>query len=164
MTSTETAGLGVSTKWKVLSAGRTSVPARTTPRTTGSARVNWLNAADPEALGPTVSARFSISCPSTSSETGTAAAASALRFVTPAVTVMRSWPENEARAKVTDGTERFVVLPVAIGTGLSVMPSPKWTSSAPLQPARWKSEMRIASRRGSVDRVRMLSASFSAGP
>ena len=60
------------------------------------------------------------------------------RFVTPAVTVMRSWPENEARAKVTDGTERFAVLPVAIGTGVSVIPSPKWTSS-PAQPARWKS-------------------------
>ncbi len=164
MMSTETAGLGVSTKWNALSAGRTSEPARTTPRTTGSARVNWLNATDPEALGPIVSAFFSISWPSTSSKTGTATAASAPRFVTPAVTVMRSCPENEARAKVTDGTERFAVLPVAIGTGVSVIPSPKWTSSAPLQPARWKSEMRIASRRGNVERVRMLSASFSAGP
>jgi len=53
-----------------------------------------------------------------------------------AVTVMRSCPEKEARAKFTDGTERFVGLGVATETVLSVMPSGKRTSSDPLQPVR----------------------------
>ena len=58
----------------------------------------------------------------------------------------------------------LVSLSPATDIGVKRIWSPKWTSSAPLQPDFWKSEMSTASRRGSVDRARMLSASFSAGP
>ncbi len=58
----------------------------------------------------------------------------------------------------------LVLSPSATDTGVSVMFSPNRMSSAPVQPDFWKSEMRIASRRGCVDCDRMLSASFSAGP
>ena len=51
-----------------------------------------------------------------------------------------------------------------ISTGVSFMMSEKWTSSAPVHPDFWKSEMSTASRRCSVERARMLSASLSGGP
>ena len=70
----------------------------------------------------------------------------------------------DERANATDGTARFAVLGDATDTVLTVMPSGKRTSSDPLQPLRWKSLMRTASRRLIGDRLRMLSASFSAGP
>ena len=102
--------------------------------------------------------------PSISRVTGTFVAGVGLRFMTPAVTVMRSWPENAARAKVTDGTERLVTSASATEIGVSVTSSPKRMSSAPVQPDFWKSEIRMASRRGWFDWTRMLSASLSAGP
>jgi hypothetical protein len=45
-------------------------------------------------------------------------------LVTPAVIVMRSWPENDARANVTDGTERFEVFPDATETVVRRTPLP----------------------------------------
>ena len=56
------------------------------------------------------------------------------------------------------------VLGSATETVVRRVPSVKCTSSTALQPVFWKSEMRIASRLGSVDCARMLSASFNAGP
>ena len=163
-TRTETVWLGVSTKLNELSAAKSSVPAFTMPRTAGSASVNCWKDTDVDAPAGTVTGLLSICRPSISSETGTLLTASVPVFCTPAVTVMRSWPENIAREKLIDGTERLPVEGDATETVVSLMPSPRWTSSAPVQPERWKSEMSTASRRGSADCDRMLSASFSAGP
>ena len=85
-------------------------------------------------------------------------------MATPAVIVTRSCPENGARAKATDGTAMFASFSPRIGTVVTVTPSPNFTSSAPVQPDFWKSEMMMASRRGSVDRVSAPSASLSAEP
>ena len=98
------------------------------------------------------------------SVTGTSLIASSPLLLSPAVTVSRSCPENEERAKATDGTARLAVLGDATETVLTVMPSGNRTSSDPVQPLRWKSLIRTASRRLIGDRLRMLSASFSAGP
>ena len=115
----------MSTKWKALSAGSGSAPARTVPRTAGSASVNGAKATDAEALAPMLASIVSIVRPSISSVTGTFGAAAALRLMTPALTVIRSWPENAARPKVTDGTDTLTGSGWATDTGVSVMFSPK---------------------------------------
>ncbi len=51
MISTEIGLLGVSTKWKALSAASGSEPALTVPRTVGSASVNGANEMDADAFG-----------------------------------------------------------------------------------------------------------------
>ena len=84
-------------------------------------------------------------------------------LVMPAVTATRSWPENAERAKVTDGTETLAVSE-ATEVVVSVVPSGNRASSELPQPPFWKSLMSTASRRLTVDRLRMLSASFNAGP
>ena len=119
---------------------------------------------EPEACAATVAFSVWISWPSMVSVTGTSFSASSPLLLRPAVTVRRSWPENDERANATDGTARFVVFGDATDTVLTVIPSGKRTSSEPLQPLRWKSLIRIASRRLIGERLRMLSASFSAGP
>ena len=147
-----------------MSAASGSSPALTVPRTVGSASVNGAKAIEADALAPMLASIVSIVRPSISRVTGTFGAAAALRFITPALTVIRSWPENSARPNVTDGIDTLTGSGWATDTGVSVMFSPNLMSSAPVQPDFWKSEIRTASRRGSVDCDRMLSASFSAGP
>ena len=159
---TDTGALGETTKWNVLSAGSRSVPARTVPRTFASATVNGAKVIDVDERGATVTAFDSSSRPSTDSTTGTLAGCSP-RLVIPAVTATRSWPENADRAKVTDGTETLAVS-AATDIVVSVMSSGKRASSALPQPPFWKSLISTASRRLSADWLRMLSASFSAGP
>ncbi len=132
----ETGSLGASTKLNVLSAGIGSVPARTAPRTFGPDSVNCVNVTDPDACAPMLAGSVWMSWPSIVSVTGTAFSGASPLLLNPAVTVMRSCPENDARAKFTDGTDRFVVFGVATDTVLSVMPSGKRTSSVPLHPAR----------------------------
>jgi len=163
-TMSETGALGVSTKLNRLSAGSGSVPARTVPRTFAPVSVNCVKATEPDACAATLACSVWISWPSMVSVTGTFFSASSPLLLRPAVTVMRSCPENDARAKLTDGTARLAVFGDATETVLSVISSPKRTSSDPLQPLRWKSLISTVSRRLIGDRVRMLSASFSAGP
>src|SRR4029453_4968054 len=98
------------------------------------------------------------------SVTGTSLSIWSPLLLRPAVTAMRSWPEKAVRPNVTDGTARFEVLGDATDTVLIVMPSGKWTSSDPVQPTFWKSLINTVSRRCSGERLRMLSASFRAGP
>jgi hypothetical protein len=85
-------------------------------------------------------------------------------LVTPPVTVTRSCSEKVDRCSDTGVMLRFEILLSLIGRGLNVTPSGSRTPSAPCQPVRWKSEIMITSRRGSVDSLAMLPASFSAGP
>jgi hypothetical protein len=160
----DTGSLGARTKWKALSAGRASLPALIEPRTLAPVRVNCVKDTEPDACGATVARSVSISCPSMVSVTGTLATGASPLLLSPAVTVMRSWPENDARAKVTDGTARLATPGDDTETTLTVMPSGKRTSSEPLQPLRWKSLISTASRRLIAERLRMLSASFKAGP
>ena len=123
-----------------------------------------MKVTDPDACAATVVCSVWISWPSIVSVTGTFFSASSPLLLRPAVTVMRSWPENEARAKLTDGTARLAVFGDATETVFSVIDSPNRTSSDPLQPLRWKSLISTASRRLIGERLRMLSASLSAGP
>ena len=110
------------------------MPARTAPRTFGPDSVNCVNVTDADACAGT-DARFdSISWPSTSSVTLTSCSAASPLLLRPALTVTRSWPENAARPKLTDGTARFAVSLLPTETVLSVMPSGKRASSDPLQP------------------------------
>src|SRR6185503_3024143 len=132
----ETGSLGARTKWKALSAGSGSEPAFTEPRTLGPASVNCVNDTEPEACAATVARSVWISWPSIVSITGTSLSGASPLLLRPAVTVTRSWPENDARAKVTDGTARFAVPGDATDTVLTVMPSGKRTSSEPVQPLR----------------------------
>lgn len=113
------------------------MPARTVPRTAGSASVNGAKATDAAALAAALAETLSICRPSSSSVTGTLAARSAPWLLTPAFTVIRSCPENDARPKfgLTE-TERFAALSDATDTGVRRMLSPKWTSSEVLQPTR----------------------------
>ena len=112
-TSTETDWLGVSTKWNVLSAGSGRCRPCTTPRTAGSASVNGAKVTDADGVGATLTRlRFDLVAVDLERDRHVARRVGAA-LVTPAVTVIRSWPENDARAKVTDGTDRFVVLSVA---------------------------------------------------
>src|ERR1700738_4361602 len=97
------------------------------------------------------------------SRTGTSFSGASPLLLRPAVTVIRSWPEKEARANVRDGTARFAVSGDPTDTALIVMPSGKRTSSDPLQPVFWKSLMITTSRRLSGDRARMLFARFNDG-
>ena len=136
MTSTGTGRPGVSTKRNALSCGSGSDPARTVPLTFGSASVNCVNVTEAEALGATLTGRLSIVRPSSSSVTGRLLMAAAPRFVTPAVMVSRSWPENDARAKVTDGTATFEKSAEATDFGVSTVPGGKCSSSPPAAPAQ----------------------------
>src|SRR5689334_11874232 len=120
-------------KSNVLSAGIGSVPALTTPCTDGSLSVNGENESDADAFGPTLTGSVSITWPSISSETGRLLSGVAPLLAIPAVTVIRSWLENDERAKVTDGTATFETVSVATDTGVSVMPSEKCASSEPDQ-------------------------------
>ena len=133
-TSSDTGSLGVSTKWKVLSAGSGSVPARTIPRTFGPDSVNGANVTDDDAWGATVARSVSSSWPSTVSDTGTFPTASSPLLLSPAVTAIRSWPEKADRPNVTDGTARLRALAEPIGIVVSVIPSGKRASSDPVQP------------------------------
>src|SRR6185503_18452213 len=126
-------------------------------RTLAPVSVNCVNDTEPEACGATVTRSVWISWPSMVRVTGTFDAGESPLLLNPAVTVIRSWPENDARAKVTDGTERLATPGEATDTVLTVVVSGKRTSSEPLQPLRWKSLIRIASRRLIAERLRMLS-------
>src|SRR4029078_13522989 len=101
--------LGASTKWKELSAGSGSDPARTVPRTLADARVNCVKLTDEDACGAMMARPVSISWPSTVSVTGTSFNGWSPLLLNPAVTVIRSCPEKLARVKLTDGTDRFAV-------------------------------------------------------
>src|SRR5207249_6857899 len=105
------------------SAGSGSLPARTVPRTFGAASVNCVKLTDAEACGATFARPVSISWPSTVSVTGMSLSGASPLLLRPAVTVTRSWPENDDRAKLTDGTDRFAVLADATDTAFSVRPS-----------------------------------------
>src|SRR5882672_476092 len=131
---TDTGRPGVSTKWKTLSFGSASEPARTMPLTLASASVNCVKATDADAFGAMVTGLLSMVWPSMSSVTGRLTTGTLLRFVTPAVTMMRSWPENDARAKATDGTATLETSSDATDTGVSTVPSGKCTSSTPAHP------------------------------
>src|SRR5205823_5027022 len=128
-TSSETGSLGASTKWNVLSATSGSEPARTLPRTFAAASVNGAKATDDEVCGCTLVRVASISWPSTDRVTGTSFSGASPLLLSPAVTVIRSCPENAARANDTDGTERFAVDASATDTVRSVIPSGKCASS-----------------------------------
>ena len=78
--------------------------------------------------------------------------------------MMRCWPWNSDCCSVTGAIARLVLPLSLIDTGVSTAPSGICTPSPPCQPPRWKSVIRIASRRGSADSPRMLPASFNAGP
>ena len=117
MINTEIGLLGVSTKWNALSAASGSEPALTVPRTEGSASVYGANEMDADAFAAMLASIVSIVRPSISSVTGTRGAAAELRFMTPTLTVMRSWPENSARPNVSDGIETLVLSPSPTDTG-----------------------------------------------
>jgi hypothetical protein len=57
--------------------------------------------------------------------TGTFLTGSSPLLLSPAVTAIRSWPENVDRANVTEGTARFATSDDATETVLSVVPSGK---------------------------------------
>ena len=96
----DTGSLGVSTKWNTLSAGSASVPARTVPRTFGSASVNGANVTDADAFGRDGRRlRLDLAAVDRRASPGRPVTAASPLLLRPAVTVMRSWPENAARAK-----------------------------------------------------------------
>ncbi len=118
--SSDTGAAGDTVKWKTLSAGSGSVPARTVPLTIGRSTVNCVNETDAVAFAPTFACCVWIWWPSTSSVTGTSDTGSLPLLAMPAETVTRSWPENDARAKVIDGMAMLFALGDATDTGVSV--------------------------------------------
>ena len=134
------------------------------PRTFGRVSVNGVNDTDADACGATVARSVSISWPSTDSVTGTSFSGASPLLLRPAVT-RDALLARERRARERDRRDREIRRRRgdATDTVLSVMPSGKRASSEPLQPLCWKSLISTASRRLIGERLRMLSASFSAG-
>ena len=156
---TDTGSLGESTKWKVLSAGSGSVPARTMPRTFGFGQRERRERhrrrrvrRDGRALGLDLvavdrqrrPARSSTGCVALVAEPGRDRDALLAR---------------ERRAREGDRRDRrgWRCSATRPTSGVSVMPSGKRASSEPLQPVFWKSLISTASRRLSGERLRMLS-------
>ena len=78
--------------------------------------------------------------------------------------MMRCCSWNSLCCSATGAIARLGLPVSVIAMGVSIAPSGSRTPSLPCQPPRWKSVMRIASRLGSADSLRMLPASLSAGP
>jgi hypothetical protein len=151
-------------KWKALSRFIASSPTRTVARTSAAVSVTGANVVDEDALASTFTRCVWMPRPLTSSVTSTLASAFAPWFITPAVTITRSWSENVDRSIATGVTATLAVSLSPMLTGVRMAPSGSLTPSAPRQPPRWKSVTSTTSRRGSVDSARMLPASLSTGP
>src|SRR5262249_17762087 len=143
---------GDTTKWNTLSRASASSGSLTLARMFRDATVNGANVTLPDPPGAALAGSDWMAWPSTSSVRLTFDAGVSPWFTRPAVTATRSWFSNRVRCSDTGVTDRLAVGPDATLTVVSVVRSGSLTSSLPgvcSQPRRWKSLMRMISRRGS---------------
>ena len=140
---------------------------RTAPNICASASVTGAKSTVVEPAGARSPVSVSTSRPSMSRATSRPViAVVGPRLVSRAATWIRSRPEKYSRSKSTPAT--LTLAPVAssspTGIGVSTVPCGNRTPTALSTPARWKSLISTASRRGRSELSKIPSASFRAGP
>ena len=139
---------------------------RTAPNICASPSVTGAKSTVVEPAGGRSAVSVSISRPSMSSATSRPVIAAPPRLVSRAATWIRSRPEKYSRSKSTPATLTFAAAASSppTGIGVSTVPCGNRTPTALSTPARWKSLISTASRRGRSELSKMPSASFRAGP